>query len=198
MSRLSLDTASGVRLDLDAPQPQDIRLSDIAGALAKICRFGAQTTRFYSVAQHAVLVAGLVEAGEHPEFALAALHHDSHEAFACDLPTPLKRRIDAESGGYYERLCESLDTAIDAAFEIEGVRGDAVAAGVIKAADERALLIESRELLHDGGRGLRADRHVPETVVASLPALGPLLDPEQAEALFVSAHERLSGGHAAS
>ena len=97
---LPLDTASGVRLDLDDPRPDDITLSDVAAALSKTCRFGAQARSFYSVAQHAVLVADLVEDAGHPELALAALHHDSHEAYACDLATPLKHRIDAASGGY--------------------------------------------------------------------------------------------------
>ena len=197
MTGLPLDTASGVRLDLDDPRPDDITLSDVAAALSKTCRFGAQARSFYSVAQHAVLVADLVEDAGHPELALAALHHDSHEAYACDLPTPLKRRIDAASGGYCSRLCDALDAAIHEAFGISGFRDDPLAAEVIKAADEQALLIESQDLLHDGGRGLRADRDIPESLVDSLPAMRGLLDPSQAEQQFVSAHERLVGLHAA-
>ena len=114
---------------------------------------------------------GSDEDAGHPELALAALHHDSHEAYACDLPTPLERRIDAASGGYYSRLCDALDAAIDEAFGISGLRDDPLAAEVIRAADEQALLIESQDLLHDGGRGLRADRDIPESLVDSLPAM---------------------------
>jgi len=81
------------------------------------------------VAQHSVLVAKLVAEAGRADLALVALHHDSHEAFACDLPTPLKRRLDAESNGYYKRLTDKLDAAIDASFGIEGLRRDpAVAA----------------------------------------------------------------------
>lgn len=168
MTTFALDTASGIRLDLDAPRAGDIKLSDVAAALSKICRFGAQATRFYSVAQHSILVADLVERAGHSEVALAALHHDSHEAFACDLPTPLKRRINAESNGYYSRLCGLLDAAIDEAFGIVGVRREPGAEAIIKAADEKALLIESRELLQtaagdfgptDGSRMTRWPRY---------------------------------------
>ena len=35
-----LDTASGKKLDLDDPQPRNIHLDDIAGALSRVCRFG--------------------------------------------------------------------------------------------------------------------------------------------------------------
>jgi uncharacterized protein len=77
---LILDTVSGRKLDLDDPKPDQICLEDIASALSKVCRFGAQPKRFYSVAQHAVHVSRMVEDGGRPDLALAALHHDSHEA----------------------------------------------------------------------------------------------------------------------
>src|SRR5215211_3245285 len=88
-----IDTASGVRLDLDHPRSEDIRIEDVAGGLSKVCRFGAQALEYYSVAQHALLVRRLVEEGGYPELALAALHHDSHEAYLCDIPSPLKSKI---------------------------------------------------------------------------------------------------------
>jgi hypothetical protein len=56
-----LDTASGRQVDLDAPKADQIDVEDIASALSKICRFGAQATRFHSVAQHALLVRYFVE-----------------------------------------------------------------------------------------------------------------------------------------
>lgn len=190
MDRLALDTASGVRIDLNAPRPQDIRLGDVAAALSKICRFAAQATSFYSVAQHAVLVASLVEGEGHPHLALAALHHDSHEAYVGDLPTPLKRRLDAESGGYYGRLCQSLDAAIEKAFGIDGVHDDPVAIGIIKAADKQALFMEARILLHDGGEGIRGDRQRTRDAVMAIGQLSDLLAPPQAERQFLATHTR--------
>lgn len=97
-NRCVMNTASGALLDLVNPDPAVIRLEDIAAALSKVCRFGAQTTRFYSVAQHAVLVQRLVVEAGRPDLSLAALHHDSHEAFVGDVTTPLKRML----GSHYE------------------------------------------------------------------------------------------------
>lgn len=190
VDHLALDTASGVRIDLNAPRPQDIRLGDVAAALSKICRFAAQATSFYSVAQHAVLVASLVEGEGHPHLALAALQHDSHEAYVGDLPTPLKRRLDAESGGYYGRLCQSLDAAIEKAFGIDGVHDDPVAIGIIKAADKQALFMEARILLHDGGEGIRGDRQRTRDAVMAIGQLSDLLAPPQAERQFLATHTR--------
>jgi hypothetical protein len=34
-----IDTASGKRLDLDDPRPEDIRIEDVSGGLSKVCRF---------------------------------------------------------------------------------------------------------------------------------------------------------------
>ncbi len=105
----------------------------------------------------------------------------------------MKRRIDAASNGYYKRLCDSLDAAIDAAFGIAGTREDPSAAEIIKTADGQALLIESQELLHDGGEALRADLEIPHNVLDLLPALPDLLSPELAEEQFLAVHRRLGG-----
>jgi uncharacterized protein len=58
--RYVIDTASGERLDLDDPRPENIRIEDVAGGLSKVCRFGAQALEYYSVARHALLVQQLV------------------------------------------------------------------------------------------------------------------------------------------
>ncbi len=116
-----LDTASGRKIDLDQPDPSQISLEDIAGGLSRICRFGAQAVRFHSVAEHAVLVSRLVADGGHPQLGLAALHHDSHEAYVCDIPKPLKRKLSAAGDHTYDEVCEALDTAISAALGIGAI-----------------------------------------------------------------------------
>lgn len=137
-----LDTFSGARLDLDDPRPDQIRIEDIASALSKICRFGAQATRFHSVAQHALLVTTFVsDALGRPDLALAALHHDSHEAYACDIPRPLKLKLRAGANLVYEQTCERLDVAIAGALGVRELGKEAPGHDVVDRADDMALIV---------------------------------------------------------
>jgi uncharacterized protein len=71
------------------PQPADIDIKDIAHALSMLCRYGGHTSKFYSVAEHCVLMSRAVE----PENALWALLHDATEAYMGDMVRPLKRSM---------------------------------------------------------------------------------------------------------
>lgn len=108
----TIDTQSGLRLDFLNPAPDQIQLADIAAGLAKVCRFGGQSVAFYSVAQHALMVMELVVETGRPDLALNALHHDSHEAYACDIPKPLKRLIEGEYGPVADRLDRAIAAAL--------------------------------------------------------------------------------------
>lgn len=68
------------------PRLEDIDIVDIAHALSNICRFTGHTDKFYSVAQHCLLVSEHVS--EHN--ALWGLLHDSAETYIGDVNTPLK------------------------------------------------------------------------------------------------------------
>ena len=70
------------------PKPADVDLGDIAHALAQKCRWNGHTNRFYSVAQHSVLVARYTIA---PADRLWGLLHDAGEAYLPDVPSPIKR-----------------------------------------------------------------------------------------------------------
>lgn len=65
---------------------EDFCIEDIAGALAKLCRYGGHCKKFYSVAEHSVIASRLVP----KHMALVALMHDATEAYLVDMPRPIK------------------------------------------------------------------------------------------------------------
>ena len=71
------------------PRAEEIDIEDIAHSLAMKCRYGGHVLRFYSVAEHSVLVSQHVP----QDFAFWALLHDAAEAYSADVPRPLKRNM---------------------------------------------------------------------------------------------------------
>lgn len=173
---------SGTFFDFANPQPDAVHIEDIARALSLTNRFGGHTRWPYSVAQHALLVARLVrEAGGSPELCFAALHHDSHEAYVGDIPTPLKALL----GVKYSDLAESVDEAIELAFA--GLSTNCFHHPIIKEADQQALFIEAAVLKvsqgvgQDWGHTRNCPVDVPTGAVTRI-------EPEWAEHLFLAAH----------
>jgi hypothetical protein len=117
------------------PRPEDIDPLDIAHALSLICRYGGHTKRFYSVAEHCVLMADAVE----PEFALWALLHDATEAYVGDMVRPLKHHMPE-----YRAVEDRLMAVIAERFGLSGTMPAAV-----KEADNRILLDERAVLLSE-------------------------------------------------
>jgi 5'-deoxynucleotidase YfbR-like HD superfamily hydrolase len=144
-------TRSGARLDLSDPSPGSVFRGDIASGLSGACRFAAQTEVFYSVAQHAVMVAEMVDVflnegewGDAPKGAalLAALHHDSHEAFMSDIPAPLKQLLPG-----YDAIAIRLDSAIHEAIGLSPRLKDEPLAGLIHRADMVARCVEAERII---------------------------------------------------
>jgi hypothetical protein len=88
-NQMPLMTASGLDFYPMAPDPAAVRIEDIAHALSNICRYGGHVSKFYSVAQHSVLVSRALP----PHLRLWGLLHDSAEAYVGDIPRPLKRHL---------------------------------------------------------------------------------------------------------
>jgi Predicted hydrolases of HD superfamily len=80
-------TFTGKRFRPFDPDPAEIDIRDIAHALSHTCRYGGHTRRFYSVAEHCVLLSRIVPA----DMAFDALMHDAAEAYLGDIPRPIKK-----------------------------------------------------------------------------------------------------------
>jgi 5'-deoxynucleotidase YfbR-like HD superfamily hydrolase len=136
---------SGRRLDLLAPQPEDIEIEDIAHGLARVARWNGQTigNHAFSVAQHSLVVADIVRVLE-PQFGArelcAALLHDAPEYVIGDLISPFKAAI----GLNYKAFEQKLLAAIYDRFGLG--RMDAYVISAIKRADTVAAYYEAISL----------------------------------------------------
>jgi uncharacterized protein len=86
-----MQTYSGRKFYPLNPREQDIAIEDIAHALSLICRYGGHCLKFYSVAEHCVLMAAKALA----PLKLTTLLHDASEAYLGDVIRPLKRNFTA-------------------------------------------------------------------------------------------------------
>lgn len=128
-----MQTFTGRRFYPLDPQPDEIDPLDIAHALSLICRYGGHVTRFYSVAEHCVLMSRAVE----PEHALWALLHDATEAYVGDMVRPLKHHLPE-----YRAIEDKVMNAVATRFRITNVMP-----AEVKAADNSILLDERAALL---------------------------------------------------
>lgn len=106
-------TFSGQYLHVLDPDTITIFPIDIATQLARKCRFGGATKKFYSVAEHSVWCALYAE--EHypdkPTLPFLMLLHDAHEFSMGDVGSPYKRHMTG-----YKSLATKLQNAIEVRF----------------------------------------------------------------------------------
>lgn len=182
-----IETASGLYVDLADPAPATIRLEDIAQGLANTCRYAGQTRRFYSVGEHAILVANkLAVDGASPFVQLAGLHHDDAEAYIADIARPLKTLLQPA----YGEITSNIETAIQIALGVPmKLRGEVAAQ--VKAADDWALAAEAHHLMPSQGRGWWCeDLYDPDAQPAPTPPRG--YRPEDVYVEWLYAHRRLT------
>lgn len=192
-----IETSTGRYVDLLAPDPATICLADIAAHLSRIGRFNGACRRYYSVAEHACLVADRVRSqGAGPRTILRALHHDSAEYAIGDRTRPHQIAL--------ARVCEPATFRGDAEIEerIAQAIVEALAlplltvadAAQIKAADNWALAAEAYHLLPSRGRGWVCDGLYDPDDPRNPPMVNPhpphSMTPAGAEALFISLHNR--------
>lgn len=123
--------------DVYRPDPKCVRLVDIARSLSNQCRYNGHVTKFYSVAEHSVLLSEAV--GE--RFAYHALVHDFGETYISDIARPIKLFL-----FQFLRLEKIVDEVI---FNICGISG---IPKTVKDADFRILIDESEQLMNPCSR----------------------------------------------
>lgn len=161
-----IQTFSGKRFTPTNPNYESIVIQDIAHALSMQCRFSGHVKKFYSVAQHSVLVSYLCDSKD----ALWGLLHDATEAYLVDIPRPLKRsgKFDA-----YLEFEKNMQTAICTRFGLIDLEPLSV-----KMADKIMLATEARDLMCP----LRSDWIC---LIEPLPMKIEPMMPEDAESLFL-------------
>jgi hypothetical protein len=169
-----IQTFSGVRFTPTNPNYESIVIQDIAHALSMQCRFSGHVKRFYSVAQHSVLVSYLCDSSDR----LWGLLHDATEAYLIDVPSPLKRS--GKFGAYIE-FEKIMQEAICKRFNLPMAEPPSV-----KIADGLMLATEARDLMSP----LREDWI---TNIKPIPLKIEPLGPAEAEVLFLNRFYELVG-----
>ena len=127
------------------PDPEQVDIRDIAHALSMQCRFAGHIEGFYSVAQHSLNVATLVEQTglARPGQGLRALLHDAAEAYLTDLRSRLKH---SGYGQAYRAAEQHLGRVIWKRFGIRNCNDSQL----VHWADRQLLLAEQRQLFPKG------------------------------------------------
>ena len=126
-------TYTGKSFDYENVRPEDICIEDIAHALSHLCRYAGQCNKFYSVAEHCVL---LSRANSMPGAPLARLLHDAVEAYVADIVRPLKNLLLD-----YKLIEHDIDTVIAKKYGVDFAP--------IKPGDTKMIEIEAAVLMHD-------------------------------------------------
>lgn len=167
-----MQTATGRKFWPLDPRPNEVCIEDIAHALSMLCRFGGHCLRFYSVAEHSVLIARAA-----PTHKLWALLHDAAEAYVLDMIRPVKPHII----GYIEiearvmrAICVHFGLHLDMPL-------------IVKTLDNRILADERNQNMV----------MTPDPWINTGPPLGvtlPFWSPEQARTEFLAEFENIARG----
>lgn len=89
-----ITTYTGKHIQPTQPDPDLIRIQDIAHALSLICRGNGHVKTFWSVGQHCICCAKEAAArGLSDRMVLACLLHDASECYMSDVPSPFKKEL---------------------------------------------------------------------------------------------------------
>lgn len=157
----TIPLACGQTISLRSPAHSLISIDTIAHSLAQINRFTGHAARPYSVAEHSLLVAEIIErAGFGSLAALAGLMHDAHEALVGDVTSPVKQEMrrhatamafesrqlpQARAYSDFDRVEAAAQAAVRARFGLIVISRHFE--HIVGAADMQALATERRDLM---------------------------------------------------
>lgn len=142
MSNHCIKTFKNKRIDLLGIDPTQICIEDIAHSLSMKCRFAGFCDKFYSVAEHSILVSKMIiQRGGSKKIsnALYGLLHDASEAYMGDIPRPYKSLKEFQPVLKLDKILQDL---IYLRFSLVGKEP-----GLIKKVDVQVYYLESRELM---------------------------------------------------
>lgn len=116
-------TYSGMKIDPFNVPHYLICIADIAHALAYQCRYNGHCNKFYSVAEHSVLISQALERdGRGVDAAKWGLLHDASEAYLGDMVSPVKKQIDKK----FKFAENRIEKAVAEVFGLSGKVPDTV------------------------------------------------------------------------
>ena len=174
-----ITTVLGGKFYIDEPV---FNVDEMAHALGMFCRFGGHCRRFYSVAEHSILVCMLCE-----ELGLAdpfeGLMHDAHEAYFIDMPKPWKMLLPD-----YVKIEHQLEGAMRKQFKLVPTISNGC-----KRADLIALAMEAQRLLPNRG----TDFAWPDGIMSQAMRLSDLQlnywEPAVARSHWLAAYNEMGG-----
>ncbi len=166
----AIRTFTGIMFDFAEPSTISVNIIDIAHALSNLCRFAGHVRSFYSVGEHSVRVSYACP----PEHAFWGLMHDCSEAYAVDVPRPLKYLAGMESYRVHEKAVQSV---ICDRFGMNRVEPEEV-----KDADNQLLATEQRDLIRNS---------MADFPVEPLPTKIKPWSPQKSERMFLARFHEL-------
>jgi len=149
-----ITTYTGIRFYPTEPDPEGVRIEDVAHALSLLCRGNGHVSTFWSVAEHCIVCAREAAArGWSDRLVLACLLHDASECYLSDVPRPFKHDLI----GYREhedRLLSMIYT------RFLGSDLTAEEQAQVREIDDGALWYDLRYLLHNERSGEEPRFHI--------------------------------------
>ena len=141
-----IQTYNGIKFYPFAPKAKDIYLDDIAWQLSMNTRYAGACRKYYSVAEHAVLITRYIikyyedRLSMKDEFincCLMALHHDDAEFLLRDVPTPIKS----------EDTKEIEKTILNSIWNRFEIKFDSYSYDLVKFIDKHIMIDEKKQVL---------------------------------------------------